>query len=313
MKKTGCLYDVLTYFDICVDIIADMGTGEPKYGQAETIINRIEIMLGGSACIFASQCAKLGLIVKGSGIIGDDHFGSIAKHELELCGVDVSGLAVSKTLGTSAGLHLCKSNDRAILTDDRSIRILTANSITDGDLRCAKHLHIASSYLLTGLHEGLPNVLHKAKNYGLTVSLDTNWDPSGNWLLPLEILRRIDIFFPNETEAILLSGKKSADEAAEYFLEYVPTVVIKKGPDGADLYQSGKKYSAAPPKVDVVDTIGAGDSFDAGFLFGFLNGYTPELSLKSAVYCGSMNTAEAGGCKGQARSDQLKKYLDTLK
>lgn len=305
-------YDVVSYMDACVDIIADIGDGYPEFGQKERTVNSIEVMLGGSACIFLSQCAKLGLNAAGPGVLGKDHFGGIIKRELEQNGVDVSLIIESGSARTSSGVILCRGLDRSILTDSRSIKALRAEDMPASAVSGARHLHISSYYLLTGLKDEIPGILNTAKGNGLTTSLDTNWDPAEEWDLPDEVLDSIDIIMPNENEALLLSGEESLDKAAECFLKRVPTVVIKTGPEGARLYCGGESYIKKPPDFPVTDTVGAGDSFDAGFIYGFLNGLTPERSLDCALYCGSMNVRKTGGCAGQPYLDQLLEYLRTV-
>ena len=303
-------YDILTYFDTCVDIVADMGDCVPEFGQKEQLIPSIDVMLGGSACIFACQCAKLGLRASGAGVVGADPFGALVKGQLAQCGVDTSLIAESAHTSTSAGILLCRDADRAILTADPSIRALRADALPETALSSARHLHVASYYLLSGVNEGLPAVLATAKKNGLTVSLDTNWDPAERWELPDDVLRHVDMLFVNENEARGLSGRAGLDAAAAHLLRRVPMAVIKTGARGAVLYAQGCVLRKPALDVPVKDTVGAGDSFDAGFLYGFLGGLSLEESLRCALFCGSMNVRGRGGTAGQATLPELTAYLN---
>ena len=304
-------YDVLTYFDTCVDIIANIGDAAITFEQNEVIIPSIEAVLGGSACIFASGCAKLGLNVSGPGVIGRDAFGGMVKSELAQNGVDTGLLTENPDIKTAVGISLCRGDRRTILTCDESITSLKADSLTAGALAQARHLHIASYYLLTGVRPSLAAVAKEAKRLGLTVSLDTNWDPAERWELPQELLSCVDIILPNETEVCKLTGESDIDQAAARLLARVPIVVVKRGSQGATLYHDTKRYDALPPSFPCKDTVGAGDSFDAGFIYGFLNKRPLWECLNAALYCGSMSIREAGGCAGQAVLDEVIQYLNT--
>jgi sugar/nucleoside kinase (ribokinase family) len=184
--------------------------------------------------------------------------------------------------------------------------------ITDRLLASARHLHIGSYYLLEGIHDALPDLLCRAKAMGLTVSLDTNWDPKEEWRLPEELLKYVDVFMPNENEIILCSGKQNFNDACSYFAELVPVVAVKQGGKGGTVLYDHRTVSLPPEQVAVVDTVGAGDSFDGGFLFGYLNGWPIEKCLRAALYCGSMNTACAGGIDGQAHLKEMENYFKRI-
>jgi len=303
------IYDILTIFDACVDMVVKLGNVVPEFDQKEKLVDSVSIEMGGSNCIFASQCAKLGLKATGIGVIGKDSFGRIVKDSLEASGVDTAFLKEDENINTAIGISLDRGHDRAILTYDESIRAVKPEMITDEILSKARHLHIGSYYLLTGIKNELIDIIERARKFSATISLDTNWDPSEKWELPVELLKLVDIFFPNENEIKLLSRKNDIDAAAAYFLQYVPVVALKLGSDGGKVYSDETVFSARPLNVEVQDTIGAGDSFDAGFLYGYINNLPLELCLKCGLFCGSMNVTQSGGCKGQADIKMLKEYL----
>ena len=302
-------YDILTVFDICADLVMDLGDTVPEFDQKEKYVDSFTLEMGGSNCIFACQCAKLGLKTTGAGITGSDVFGQMVTDTLSKSGVDISNIIPDSTIKTGLGIHLIRGDDRSILTYSGSIGAVRAEHITDKLLQSARHLHIGSYYLLDGIREMLPDILKRAKRYGLTVSLDTNWDPSEKWNLPDELLSNIDIIFPNLNEALLLTGCSDINGAVKSLADKVSTVAVKMGADGGLVESGGQRINLPALNVNVIDTIGAGDNFDAGFIYGYLHGLPIETCLRAGVYCGSMSAEKAGGIAGQMLLDNLLDYL----
>jgi sugar/nucleoside kinase (ribokinase family) len=201
--------------------------------------------------------------------------------------------------------------DRAILTHPGLIPALSADDIPDSLLRQARHLHIASYFLQDALRPGLPRLFERARSLGLTTSLDTNYDPSEQWCGLDELLCLTSVFLPNEVEACSLTGEEDVDIAAAKLSAQVETLAIKLGADGALGVSKSQKVRVASIQVKVIDTVGAGDSFDAGFIFGYLNGWPLEKSLRLAAICGALSTQAAGGTSAQATLDETCSYLNT--
>ena len=304
MKK----YDVITAFDICVDFLMDLGVTEPEFGQKEKLVDGYGLEMGGSACIFACQCAKLGLATTGVGSIGPDSFGQFMLDCLKKDGVDTAHIRENKE---QTALTLCLNKtggDRSILTYMGAMDTVQAAWLTEL-LPQTRHLHICSFYLLKTLQPQYPSLLKKAKELGVTISLDTNWDPDENWDGGiLDILQYVDIFLPNENELTLISRKDNVEDALRYVGQYVPTIAVKCGEDGAYAYCEGEIHKCDAMKVTVADTVGAGDSFNGGFVYGFLNGLTIDECLKAGTVCGSLNVSKSGGTAGQPTLEELSKY-----
>jgi sugar/nucleoside kinase (ribokinase family) len=302
-------YDVITILDTCADLVVNLGDATPEFGQKEKWVDSFSLEMGGSNCIFASQCAKLGLRTAGAGFVGADAFGRVVLDGLQSAGVDASHVITDDKLGTGLGVILTRGADRAILTYSGTIGAASPALVNDELLISARHLHVGSYYLLTGLIGVLPGIFARAKKLGLSTSLDTNWDPSEEWALPDEILASVDIFMPNENEAMHLTRAGKAEEAARLLAERIPVVAVKQGAEGG-MAVSGDRFAMLPAvDVDVADTIGAGDSFDAGFIYGILNAWELRDCLRAGLYCGSMNAARAGGTAGQARLEGLLAHL----
>jgi sugar/nucleoside kinase (ribokinase family) len=186
---------------------------------------------------------------------------------------------------------------------------LQASDIPDSLLRKARHLHVASYFLQTKLQLDLPALFKRAQSFGLTTSLDTNYDPSEQWRGFDELLAVTNIFLPNEAEATSLTGAANVEEAANRLRSKVDALAIKLGKDGALGTLRSQKVQAESIPVKVIDTVGAGDSFDAGFIYGYLNGWELEKSLRLACVCGALSTQQAGGTNGQPALDEAMKYL----
>ena len=307
MQKT---YDVVTALDICVDFMIYLGDTELEFGQKEKLINGYSMEMGGSACIFACQCAKLGLAATGPGTIGQDNMGELAINTMASYGVDISYIKKNAYGATALGAALAKANgDRSILT------YMGLMDTVDGELLNrllpkTRHLHVCSFYLLKGLQGVYREILPKAKKLGITISLDTNWDPEETWDGGIrELLPYVDIFLPNENELLYITGQSNTDDALKYACERVPTVVVKCGEKGAYAYHQGRKYECGALKVDIADTVGAGDSLNGGFVYGFLAGMPIEKCLKAGTVCGSLSTRLPGGSQAQPKLDEVLGYL----
>ena len=303
------LYDVLTVLDVCVDFLA-IGCPEPRFGQAEQLIDDYEIEMGGSAAIFASQCAKLGLKTLGVGRIGEDAFGRLFLEKLAATGVDASAITVDKTAKTGVGIALCRQNDRAILTYPGTIDGTDAAMVL-GRLPQARHLHIASYYLMASLRPHWPRIARQAKEQGMTISLDTNWDPSEQWDGLADLQEYVDILMPNENEARAFTGEEDVGKALLQLSSRFPIVAMKLGPEGALACQGGQVYAAPGLPVLAVDTVGAGDTFDAGFLYGWLGGLPLQRCLQIGCHCGAMSVTARGGIAAQPWLADLQPMLLT--
>lgn len=303
-------FDVLTFGDLCVDMIINGKDVSPEFGQNEKLVEDYSIEMGGSCSIFACQAAKLNLKTAIVGKIGNDEFGRKVHDSLVDAGVYTDYVKVNSNLKTGVSLALNNENDRAILTYVGTIDAVDIEDITDDMLKNVRHLHIGSYFLMKRIQKYYPGIIKSLKSYNATISLDTNWDPDEEWDSGIwDILPYIDIFFPNIKEAMAITKKNSAVEAIDELKKIIPIVAVKQGAEGAVVHSQGKTYYANSLKSTVVDAIGAGDTFDAGFIYGFLTGKTIEECAKIACICGSLNVRKAGGINGQPRIEELNKFL----
>ncbi len=144
----------------------------------------------------------------------------------------------------------------------------------------------------------------------MTTSLDTNWDPAEQWAGVQQMLELTDIFLPNAAEVQAIAGLTDTGAAALSLARHAGLVAVKQGALGALAAKDGQIIHATPVPAKVVDTVGAGNSFDAGFLFGYLNHWPPEKALKLATACGAISTQSAGGTTGQATLEEALRYVD---
>lgn len=308
----GKKYDIVTAMDLCVDFLVQCGNAVPEFGQKEKLIQDYSIELGGSASIFACQTAKLGLITAGIGAVGDDYFGSLILDKLYKSGVVTENIRVDNKLKTGMGAALCMDGgDRAILTYMGTIDAVEVTDLSQDIIDNTRHLHISSFYLMKRLQPYYAEIAKKAKKAGATISLDTNWDPDEIWDGGIwDVLPYVDVFLPNENEAIAITKKSSFSDALKVLSDKVPLIALKKGKYGASAFAAGKSYSADPIDVKIIDTVGAGDSFDAGFIYGLLSGLDIEKSLRVGCICGSYNTTMPGGIAGQPELDKMLSILE---
>ena len=300
-------YDIMVFGDTCVDLILRDDDVVPQFGQVEKTVAGYDLVMGGSCCIFAAQAAKLGLRVAILGRVGADYFGKLIVDTLAEAGVDTRYIDVDESLRTGITVHLVQGDDRAMLTHLGSLNTLTADDVSDEILASARHLHYGSLYLHTGLLPRWIDILRRAKRLGLTVSLDTNWDPDERWDHDLErAYRYIDVLLPNEQEAMYLSGKSSYGEAVSDLRKRVPLLVVKRDIAGAVAWQGEQEFAQSVFEANVGgDGIGAGDSFDAGFLAGWLNDLPLASCLSVACECGRGVAGGVGGVAGQPRQSDL--------
>jgi sugar/nucleoside kinase (ribokinase family) len=308
--------DLFVAGDAVPDVIVADVAGEIVFGQAETLVERGALTVGGSSAIMACGAARLGLRVAFVGVFGDDGAGRFMRDELIAHDVDVSGCVVLPRRATGLTVHLVRpgaERDRAMLTAMGCVGELTAAMVRNAHPERARHLHVGSFYLLPRLAPDLADLFAEARREGRTTSLDTQGDWEGRWQGGLRTaLCETDLYFANRDEAQAVAASLGAEPVAGTDLERVletlaalgPRPVVKCGAQGA-LARDGIAVARADALRAVpVDTIGAGDSFDAGFVYGHLQGWPFDRSLAFAAACGSLSTRAAGGVDAQPRVDE---------
>jgi len=309
-------WDVATVSDMCVDLVVS-GNVRPEFQQVEQIVGDYSLELGGSANIFATQLAKLGARAGVLGYVGADMFGEFALQELDQIGVDTTHVKKLSSLKTGIGIHLTEKHDRAILTYPGSIDATQAEDLDETLLHFCRHWHLASYFLLRNLRSSWPQWIQKCREADLTTSLDTNWDPDKRWDGVAELLPYIDVFLPNEAEALSLTGETDVWQAARVLAAYGPLTVVKCGEKGAIAMKGNQTWQikgsdCQDSALSIVDTTGAGDNFDAGFIRAWLLGYDIDFSLRLGHRCALSSLGSLGGIRGQLQQFIDPKTIDTV-
>jgi sugar/nucleoside kinase (ribokinase family) len=308
--------DILVVGEINPDIVISDPDPVPVFGEVERVVRSIQMTVGSSSAIFACGAARLSLRVAFCGVVGDDALGRFMLEVMAARGIDVSACVVDRALPTGATAILTSGTDRAMLTAMGSIGSLDLDAVPASMIARARHLHTGGFYLLETSRDRLPAFFTEARGRGQTTSFDTNWDPSERWDGGVTaMLRASDVFFPNATEARRIAGVDDVDEAALALAatgafgrtDGGPIVAVKLGAAGALACRAGGPIVRVPAMaIEPVDTTGAGDSFDAGFLRAWLDGGDLLDSLELGVVCGALSTRRPGGVDGQATLDEAR-------
>ena len=301
--------DVVVLAELNPDVLVSSGDVEVRFGQVEQLIDNATVTLGSSGAITACAIAAQGLRVAVCAIIGDDPIGEWTAEQLRGHGVDVSGVLRRPGRQTGLSVVLTRADgDRAILTYSGTMTELSAADIPASRLRSARHVHASSFFLQRGLQAGLAGLLAAARAAGATTSLDTGWAPGGEWASVRPVLGDLDYLLPNAAECGQLAaalgqpaGRADGDEltsalpAARALHRLGPAVAVKLGAAGALAVAPGGASRVHGRAVAPVDTTGAGDCFNAGFIAGVLDGSTTTDALRRAVASGSVAVTGWGG------------------
>jgi sugar/nucleoside kinase (ribokinase family) len=270
------------------------------------------LTLGSSSAIVAHNLAALGSRVGFVSCIGDDPLGTIALQRLAAGGVEVEGVVRRTGVQTGLSVILQRENWRTILTYPGTIFDLKPEDINFESMASSRHFHMSSFYLQRGLRPHAADLFRRLKERGLTTSLDPNDDPDDEWKKDiLGTLRYVDIFLPNAREAKKIAGTDNIEEAVAKLAALVPTVVVKLGAEGARAQRGSERCRGSALTVQTVDAVGAGDSFDAGFLHQFLRGGDLQSCLTSGNVAGALSTTRAGGTEAFRDPEYRDRFLQT--
>jgi sugar/nucleoside kinase (ribokinase family) len=288
MSKTS----ILCIGQLVADIVVRPVGNLPVPGRTE-LVEDLQLLAGGCAANTAAVLAKLGAKVRLAGMIGQDALGNAVLAELETTGVCLK--AVRRTAGapTSAAIVLVSDNgERSFYYRNGGNELLANNHVADSVLKTASLVHVGGALKLLSLD--LAELMSRAKSFGCTTSLDTDWDVHGNWMRKIHgALPRIDYLMTNEEEAAKLTGKEAPAAAARDLLARGPqAVAIKRGQHGAMLATRSGITELPAYRVEVRDTTCAGDSFAAGFLLGISRGWPLDESLMLANAAGALCTTQ---------------------
>ncbi|HME08203.1 MAG TPA: carbohydrate kinase family protein [Bryobacteraceae bacterium] len=300
---------ILIAGELNVDLVLQNYHTFPALGR-EVLVDDVSLTLGSASAICAAGLAKLGDAVIFAGKLGCDSWGDLCFSSLTQLGVDCSLVVREEKIKTGITVSIT-AKDRALVTYLGSIAELRASDIGDEDLKKCRHLHVSSFFLQKALRPDLKSLFSRAHRFGLTTSLDPGFDPDEQWGDDLfDVLTEVDVFFPNEVELAAISGRNA--EA----LRSGPTLTIAKlGSQGCRAI--GRDLDLLVPSFPVapIDTTGAGDSFNAGFLHAWLpldrqlgNDELKE-AMRFAAACGALSTLALGGTAGQPDEQRAREFI----
>ncbi len=308
--ETAVPLDVAVVGELNLDMIL-YGLPAELEPEREHLADRMSLTLGSSSAIFAHNLSVLGSRVGFISRIGEDALGRISLERLVSGGVDVSRVRIVPG-NTTTGLTLIlpHAGFRHILTYPGTMFEMDFADLDLEYLSSARHFHLSSFFLHQSLRQRIPELFKRMKDAGLTTSLDTNDDPEDRWEGGLmETLRYVDLFMPNEREAMKIAGRRDLNHALDLLTDRVPLVVVKLGSKGALARRGREEFSAPPVTVDFVDPVGAGDSFDAGFIHQYVRGADIQTCLTWGNRAGAFSTTRSGGTEAFREKSRVDSYF----
>lgn len=297
-KKTTNSTDLLVIGELNMDLILSNLEAFPELGK-EKIAKDYTLTMGSSSAIFAANCSRLGLSVKFSGLVGDDEFGDKILTHLQNFGISNDFVVTSKQFKTGLTTIFRYNDDRAMVTYPGAMENFSLSQIPEKAFQKARHLHISSIFLQPGIKDDLYDIISRAKQQGMSISIDPQWDPDEKWNLNLKnLLPKIDFFLPNDQEFLKLTNASSIEKGIKKLQPLLnnTTVIIKMGKKGATYFNTNEIQKVSPHiNENPVDTVGAGDSFNAGFIFKYLKEESIKNCVKFGNLTGAVSTTEAGG------------------
>lgn len=296
MRNGEKKYDVIVIGELNVDLILNQIESFPEVGK-EILAAKMDLVLGSSSAIFASNLSSLGAKVSFLGKIGTDIFGDLVIDSLQKKGVNTDLIIRESQLKTGATVVLNYGEDRANVTHPGAMEHLSIDDIDVEKIRESKHVHISSIFLQPKIKKDIYEIFKLAKSSGVATSLDVQWDPAEEWDLDLmQLLPYVDVFLPNEQELLNLTKEDDLQKAIDKVSKIGNTIVVKRGSKGSVCCSNSIQIELpAYLNKDVVDAIGAGDSFNSGFIFKYIKNSDLKACLDFGNLTGAMNTTKAGG------------------
>lgn len=282
--------------DILVRSIEQIEWGRSRW------VESIEHGLGGNGANTAFAAALLGAPVRLIAFIGADAEGDDALRRLAAAGVDTRGVVRLDAPTPSTVVLVSPDGARMLLHCPGASLSAFAEPVefTPAVAGGCSHFHLANAYALPNMRRHGAGCLRRAREAGLTTSVDTGWDSRGEWMDVLgPCLPWTDFLFVNEDEARMLTGEADPSEAARRFRELgARTAVVKLGAAGCAVYADGCELRVPGFQVDAVDTTGAGDCFAGGFLAGLQHGMGTEEAARLANAAGALSVSRLGAVTG---------------
>ncbi len=303
-------FDLTVVGELNLDLIL-YGLPDVLEPERELLADGLALTLGSSSAIFAHNLSVIGSKVGFISRIGVDALGQGALDRLAAGGVDVSRVRrIDGPTGTGLTVILPRPAYRNILTYPGTMLEMCFEDLDLDYLASARHFHLSSYFLHRALRPRIAELFRRMKEAGLTTSLDTNDDPEDRWEIDLdELLRHVDILLPNEREIRKLAATEDLEEAIDRLSKRVPVLAVKLGRLGATARRGTERVTVPPVKVDAIDPVGAGDSFDAGFLHQFVRGANLETCVAYGNLAGAFSTTRPGGTEAFRDRDHFRRFF----
>lgn len=297
--------------ELNLDLVLQNYLSFPALGQ-ETLVEDMTLTLGSSGAICAAGLAKLGNTVSFSGKLGCDSWGDACLEFLAKLGVESSRVVRDAAVKTGITVSITSPRDRAMVTYLGAMEFMHVAEIAAPGFDGLDHLHISSVFLQRALRPDLKQLLAQAHARGLTTSIDPGFDPEQKWGRDIiDALGEVDVFLPNEVELAGITGITDPQPALRALENGRTLTVAKLGRQGCAVLERGQLLSVPAIPVQPVDTTGAGDSFNAGFLHAWLRKAPLLDALRFGAACGAISTLAAGGTTAQATEAQAYAMLRT--
>lgn len=288
------LGDVAVVGDVYCDIIFRGVARMPQWG--EEVFGDEPVLCPGGAANVAVGLAQLGVPTRLlARTRAQDAIGDLLAHELcQYPELQVHWLQTAPS--TAITVALPKGSERAMISyAPPSDDIPLAPHVPWDGLGPLAHFHLGSWKEGSMPLDDQADILATARSRGVTTSLDVSWQHETVHASRIrDLLRHVDVFMPNAAEACWIAEANRWQDALPRLTELVPLVVIKLGDEGAIASRAGTTHRAPGHQVPVVDTTGAGDSFTAGFLYGYKRHWPLDRSLELANVCGAISVGRIG-------------------
>jgi ribokinase len=302
---------VIVIGEFFIDEILSGFQALPKLGE-EAFARQFHRDVGGGAAITACGLAKLGISVAVLGAVGRSD-GQWVVDRLTSFGVDCSGLEKHPTEPTGLTISVSTREDRAFFSYYGANQLLTrilARPETLQRLSQARHIHFACAPDADADEPLFASLRQRKCRLSIDVQSHVSWLTRPK---SLNLLRHCDVFFPNEREAEWISGVGGTAKVLRALRDKgLRGVGLKLGGKGAALLWRRREFLADPIPVETVDTTGAGDCFDAGFIYSWLRGEKPQRCLEIANVCGALSTRVLGGIAAFPTPGELSEYYSRL-
>lgn len=301
---------VIVIGELNVDFIITSEEISPEPNR-EKIVDGFDMVLGSSSAITACALAGLGLNVVFVGVVGNDYFGEFCIEKLKTKGVDTTYIQKLPNCKTGITFSFSTPKDRALLTYMGTIPSMAPKNLPVNLLKMAQHIHFGSYYLQKNMQEYWKKLFSDAQKAGISTSFDTGWDPQEEWRADYihQLLKYTNLFIPSEEEFRKIFGGIHDKRLLEKFSEKERFVIIKRGSEGSCLLSNGQMDKVPGYSVNPIDTTGAGDSFNAGVIFGYLEGKKGVGLLNFANACGAFATLGVGGAEDVPDLNQVKSFI----